>query len=107
MTQEELGNAVGYDRSTISRIENGKKRQDPVLLKEIADVLDARKEYFLEGEANMAKDEKEPSLEEKAMWYDNLSELLGMGFDLDRNSARDLIASTNELIRLKSEENLS
>ena len=55
----------------------------------------------------MAKDEKEPSLEEKAMWYDNLSELLGMGFDLDRNSARDLIASTNELIRLKSEENLS
>ena len=38
--------------------------------------------------------------ENKIIWYDTLTEVLNMGFDLDKNSARDLLSCTNELIRI-------
>ena len=41
---------------------------------------------------------------QKTEWYDALTELLNMGFYLDRNSARDLLCSVNELIRIRNEE---
>lgn len=34
----------------------------------------------------------------KAAWYDALTRVLNMGFDLDRNSARDLLATTNYVL---------
>ena len=41
---------------------------------------------------------------EKIEFYDNLAELLNMGFDLDRNTARDLLACVNYLREIKKHE---
>jgi len=40
---------------------------------------------------------------EKEEWYDELCHALSLGFDLDRNSARDLICTTNEFVRIRRE----
>lgn len=37
-------------------------------------------------------------VEQKVIWYDTLTYLLNLGFDLDKNTARGLIASVNEII---------
>lgn len=36
-------------------------------------------------------------IEKIVKWYKTLTKVLNLGFDLDRNSARDLLAATNEL----------
>lgn len=41
---------------------------------------------------------------EKIEFYDNLTELLNMGFDLDKNTARDLLACVNYLRGIKEYE---
>lgn len=43
-------------------------------------------------------------MKKKSEWYDVLTELLNMGFDLDKNSARILLGSVNELIRINKEK---
>lgn len=41
---------------------------------------------------------------DKIEFYNLLSELLEMGFDLDKNSARDLLACVNYLRSIKEDE---
>lgn len=45
----------------------------------------------------MAKKER-AEMNFKAAWYDALTRVLNMGFDLDKNSARDLLAVTNYIL---------
>jgi len=40
----------------------------------------------------------------KVEWFDALTEVLNMGFDLDENSARDLLGTVNELRRIRQEK---
>lgn len=40
---------------------------------------------------------------EKILWYDTMVELIELGFDLHKNSARDLILSVQELIKINKE----
>lgn len=40
----------------------------------------------------------------KEQWYDSLTELMNMGFDLDKNSARVLLGSVNELISIRQKQ---
>lgn len=47
---------------------------------------------------------KKESMRKKAEWYDALTDVLNMGFDLDRNTARDLLACTNEILKIRQEE---
>ncbi|OFV81826.1 MAG: hypothetical protein A2W26_07990 [Acidobacteria bacterium RBG_16_64_8] len=48
MTQIELAQAVGIDRTVLSRIEGGSRALDSVLLARIADVVGQRVNWFLE-----------------------------------------------------------
>lgn len=47
---------------------------------------------------------KKESMRKKAEWYDALTDVLNMGFDLDRNTARDLLVCTNEILKIRQEE---
>ena len=40
----------------------------------------------------------------KIEWYDALTKLLNLGFDLEKNNALDLLSATNELIELDKKE---
>lgn len=48
MTQAELAQAVGVDRTVLSRIEGGSRALDSVLLARIADAVGQRVNWFLE-----------------------------------------------------------
>lgn len=52
----------------------------------------------------MTKKERE-DMNFKAAWYDALTRVLNMGFDLDRNSARDLLATTNYVLMAPDMDN--
>lgn len=62
---------------------------------------------FTECREGKIMSRKEMTIEEKAQWYDALCEVLSMGFDLQKNSAEDLICTTNELLSLRETDKLS
>lgn len=51
----------------------------------------------------MTKKDLERINAKKVEWFDTLTELLNLDFDLDKNSARDLLAATNELLKINRE----
>lgn len=55
-------------------------------------------------EVNTVDKAEATAIAAKENWYDTLTELLNMGFDLDKSSARDLLGSVNELINIRRKQ---
>ena len=53
LSQEELGNLVGYTKNYINLIENGKRNPSSLLVSKFAEVLSVNEEWLRTGEGDM------------------------------------------------------